>query len=240
MSPQAHHGLCRGVRREPAHPVGPGCVGPGAGAAAARSWSPTRPHSCEVLRANDELPATMPMSVVEDIVQVFRALLTVPVFIGDRPTATLSLYYHDSRPFSQEEIELVQTMADQAALAIEAARLREQAKTSAAAEERNRLARELHDSVTQNLYSVTLYAEAAARLLAVGPDGAGGRAPARSARYLAGGAAGDAAADLRAAADGPAEDGAWRAQSRHVCRPWRRVAACRPSWCRTASSSRRC
>jgi signal transduction histidine kinase len=59
-------------------------------------------------------------------------------------------------------------MADQAALAIEAARLREQAKTSAAAEERNRLARELHDSVTQNLYSVTLYAEAAARLLAVG------------------------------------------------------------------------
>ena len=56
-------------------------------------------------------------------------------------------------------------MADQAALAIDAARLREQAKTSAAAEERNRLARELHDSVTQNLYSVTLYAEAAARLL---------------------------------------------------------------------------
>ena len=125
----------------------------------------------EMLRQNDELPSSMPTSVVESIVQVFRALLAVPVFIGDRPYGTLSLYYHESRPFSEEEIDLVQTMADQAALAIEAARLREQAKTSAAAEERNRLARELHDSVTQNLYSVTLYAEAAARLLAVGQTG---------------------------------------------------------------------
>ncbi len=122
----------------------------------------------EILRANDELPATMPLAVVEEIVTIFKALLTVPVFIGDRAYGTLSLYYHESRAFDQEDIELVQTMADQAALAIEAARLREQAKTSAATEERNRLARELHDSVTQNLYSVTLYAEAAARLLAVG------------------------------------------------------------------------
>jgi signal transduction histidine kinase len=107
------------------------------------------------------------MDMVEEIVRVFRALLSVPVFIGDRAYGALSLYYYQSRPFAEEEIDLVQTMADQAALAIEAARLREQAKTSAAAEERNRLARELHDSVTQNLYSVTLYAEAAARLLAV-------------------------------------------------------------------------
>ena len=35
-------------------------------------------------------------------------------------------------------------------------------------EERNRLARDLHDSVTQSLYSLTLYAEAASRQLAVG------------------------------------------------------------------------
>jgi signal transduction histidine kinase len=110
----------------------------------------------------------MPLSIVREIVQIFRALLTVPVVIGEHAYGALSLYYHDARDLEQEEISLVQTMADQAALAIEAARLREQAKTSAAAEERNRLARELHDSVTQNLYSVTLYAEAAARLLASG------------------------------------------------------------------------
>lgn len=46
--------------------------------------------------------------------------------------------------------------------------LREQAERLALAEERGRIARELHDSVTQGLYSVTLYAEAAARLLDAG------------------------------------------------------------------------
>ena len=38
----------------------------------------------------------------------------------------------------------------------------------AALEERNRLARDLHDSVTQAMYAITLYSEAASRLLAVG------------------------------------------------------------------------
>ncbi len=59
-------------------------------------------------------------------------------------------------------------MADQVALAIENARLRGQAEQAAAYAERSRLARELHDSVTQSLYSITLYAEAVARMLASG------------------------------------------------------------------------
>ena len=180
MSPQAHHGLQQdfvdGLR------IRAGQVASGRALAQHNPvLVPDTVAFLEMLRANDELPSTMPMSVVENIVQVFRALLTVPVFIGDRAYGTLSLYYHASRPFGEEEIDLVQTMADQAALAIEAARLREQAKTSAAAEERNRLARELHDSVTQNLYSVTLYAEAAARLLSVGQTIAGRGSPAQSA-----------------------------------------------------------
>lgn len=51
---------------------------------------------------------------------------------------------------------------------VENARLYEQAQRLAVIEERNRLARDLHDSVTQAVYGVTLYAEAAARLLSVG------------------------------------------------------------------------
>jgi signal transduction histidine kinase len=47
-------------------------------------------------------------------------------------------------------------------------RLRQQAAEAAVTEERNRLSRELHDSVTQALYSQTLYAEAAARQLEAG------------------------------------------------------------------------
>ncbi len=60
------------------------------------------------------------------------------------------------------------SVAGQAALAIENARLRSQAEQAAAFAERSRLARELHDSVTQSLYSITLYSEAVARMLASG------------------------------------------------------------------------
>jgi signal transduction histidine kinase len=50
-------------------------------------------------------------------------------------------------------------------MAVENARLYEQAQQSATYAERSRLARELHDSVTQSLYSLTLYAEAAVRMM---------------------------------------------------------------------------
>jgi signal transduction histidine kinase len=85
--------------------------------------------------------------------------------VAGRPYGVLTVYYHDSRPFTAEDMREAQTLAGQAALAIESAGLREQAGQAAALDERNRLARELHDSVTQSLYSVTLYAEAAARQL---------------------------------------------------------------------------
>jgi signal transduction histidine kinase len=60
------------------------------------------------------------------------------------------------------------TLADHAALAVENARLRTQVKQTAVTAERNRLARDLHDSVAQALYSMTLYAEATNRAMASG------------------------------------------------------------------------
>lgn len=56
----------------------------------------------------------------------------------------------------------------EATLAAENARLRHQAAQLAVVEERNRLARELHDSVTQSLYSASLFATAAQRVAASG------------------------------------------------------------------------
>jgi two-component system nitrate/nitrite sensor histidine kinase NarX len=61
-------------------------------------------------------------------------------------------------------VHLAGAFGDQAALAIENARLHEQAEQSAVVEERNRLARELHDAVTQTLFSASLIADVLPRL----------------------------------------------------------------------------
>ena len=98
----------------------------------------------------------------------FRALLSVPLYVKDVEYGEITLYYRAPREFSEEDIQLAVSVAGQAALAIENARLRGQAEQTAAFAERSRLARELHDSVTQSLYSITLYAEAVARMLAAG------------------------------------------------------------------------
>jgi signal transduction histidine kinase len=98
----------------------------------------------------------------------FQALFSVPVIVKDEAHGAITFYYCQPHSFSEEEFRLALSVADQAALAIENARLREQAGQAAAMEERGRLARELHDSVTQSLYSVTMYTEAAARLIMTG------------------------------------------------------------------------
>lgn len=104
----------------------------------------------------------------------YHTLLAVPLArLGtagevDEVYGGLALYYHQERKFSDEEIGLMVAFADQAALAIENAQLRQRARQAAVLEERGRLARELHDSVTQSLYSLTLLAEGWRRLAAAG------------------------------------------------------------------------
>jgi signal transduction histidine kinase len=69
---------------------------------------------------------------------------------------------------SQDDLALLTSIADQIGIAVENARLYRQSQHLAVAEERRRLARDLHDSVTQSLYSLTLFAEAGHRLLRSG------------------------------------------------------------------------
>ncbi len=89
----------------------------------------------------------------------FRSELSVPLIVKQEIVGAMNLYYANLRVFSQEDIELAVSFCDQTALAIENARLREQAQEDAVAAERNRIARELHDSVTQTIFSASLIAE---------------------------------------------------------------------------------
>jgi len=62
-------------------------------------------------------------------------------------------------PFDAEDAAGLEIVADQLAAAVENARLYAAAQRAAALEERQRIARDLHDSVTQTLFSLTLIAE---------------------------------------------------------------------------------
>jgi signal transduction histidine kinase len=96
--------------------------------------------------------------------QPYQAVFSVPILIKNEVYGSLALYYREPRKFSAEEIELATTFGDQTALAIENARLRTQVERAAVAEERNRIARDLHDSVTQTLFSASLIAEVLPRM----------------------------------------------------------------------------
>ena len=98
------------------------------------------------------------------ILHYFKSHLIVPLIIDDHLYGTLTFYYENQTSFSEEDIYLGLTLASQVSLAIENARLRNQEKEMAIVTERNRLARDLHDAVTQTLFSATLIAEVIPRL----------------------------------------------------------------------------
>jgi signal transduction histidine kinase len=116
----------------------------------------------------------------------YRASLAVPLAVQDEARGALTLYYAQPRAFTDEEVGLASAFAAQAALAIENARLQAQARQAAALEERQRLARELHDAVTQTLFSTALIGEVLPELWEVDP--AEGRARLEELRRLTRGA----------------------------------------------------
>jgi signal transduction histidine kinase len=75
--------------------------------------------------------------------------------------------------FTADDEELLRLLAGHAAIALVNARLYERSRELSIVEERNRIARELHDAVTQKLFSLRLTVDAAAELLAHDPARAG-------------------------------------------------------------------
>jgi signal transduction histidine kinase/ligand-binding sensor domain-containing protein len=98
----------------------------------------------------------------------FQSLAIAPLVSRAKVLGTLFAITSRDREFSQQDIELLISIGGQIGVAVENAQLYEQAKRMAVVEERQRLARELHDSVTQSLHSSTLLAEAGQRLASRG------------------------------------------------------------------------
>ncbi len=89
----------------------------------------------------------------------------LPVRSQGVPLGVLSVFSKREYTFSLNDQVILTAIADQLGLAVERSRLVEQGEEIAKLEERQRLARELHDALTQSLYSMTLLASGYKRSL---------------------------------------------------------------------------
>ena len=89
----------------------------------------------------------------------------VPLLVKDRVIGMISLEHGQQDYYTAYHAELALAFANQAAIAIDNARLHRQSQRLAVLEERQRIARELHDSVSQALYGIGLGARTARALL---------------------------------------------------------------------------
>jgi signal transduction histidine kinase len=94
-----------------------------------------------------------------------KSELAVPIKIGDETTGVLDIQSSEAEAFDEIDLFTAQTLADQLAIAIENARLYQESRDMAVLEERNRMAREIHDTLAQGFAGVILQLEAAEQAL---------------------------------------------------------------------------
>ncbi len=92
--------------------------------------------------------------------QGVRTLLIVPLALGEQNLGFLELHFQSSIQFSSDDLELAQALANHATLALQLNRLTRRAGQLAVTEERNRLAREIHDTMAQAFAGIVLHSEA--------------------------------------------------------------------------------
>ncbi len=97
-------------------------------------------------------------------------LVTVPLSTKGRTLGFFLLGKREPDRLSPEELSLLSAIGQQIGVAMENAHLYEQAEQTAVAGERNRLARELHDAVTQTLFSANLIADVIPRIWKRSPE----------------------------------------------------------------------
>ncbi len=138
-------------------------------------FPPDVPVAREMIPATDGLLATMCAQrqpvLISDVSTDLRvpaamhalgthALLLAPLLAEDQVFGLIGLLRDARQGFGIEEVTLLSIIAGQLSIGVTSQRVRQLAQQAALVAERQRLARDLHDSVTQSLYSMTLFAQA--------------------------------------------------------------------------------
>ncbi len=89
--------------------------------------------------------------------------VVLPLEVADQPLGCLVIEPKPDRLLTPAEVDRLSTLADQASSAISNSRSLVMARSLAAVEERQRLSNDLHDSVSQTLWTATLLAETLSR-----------------------------------------------------------------------------
>jgi signal transduction histidine kinase len=109
-------------------------------------------------------PRTDPRSDAITASEGVRSYICVPIIVNGSVFGVFNVVYSEPRTFSDEDRRALEALAQRAAVAVRNAELHERMQSAAALEERQRLARELHDAVTQTLFSASLIAEVLPRV----------------------------------------------------------------------------
>lgn len=97
--------------------------------------------------------------------EAVKVLLGVPLILGEKAIGSIVVRFPELRQFGFNELELAQGLAQQATLALQLTLLAEQARRSAITEERNRMAREIHDTLAQGFTGILVQLQAAKQVL---------------------------------------------------------------------------
>jgi two-component system NarL family sensor kinase len=126
------------------------------------------PTNIDVIECSRLQPAFRGRS--ESMAAGLRYHASIPLYFQDKPLGIMNVTGPEWRKLTAEELRLLSTIANQVGIAIERARLAEEATRLARAEERARIAREIHDTLAQGLTAIALNIEGAMHRMESHPD----------------------------------------------------------------------
>ncbi|HEY2048531.1 MAG TPA: GAF domain-containing sensor histidine kinase [Caulobacteraceae bacterium] len=114
----------------------------------------------------------LPVGAVRDRMRRFgvRSLLLAPLMLGSEVLGAVGFHNTERESWTEDEISLARTLSHQATLALQLTRLAAKAREGAVLQERNRLAREIHDTLAQGFAAIRMQLELGRRDPAAAPE----------------------------------------------------------------------